>query len=185
MRKNKKGKAEEKRSKSKLIQNRYLIAYDLSKTFTDLFEVVKRLVEDKLGAHRGGLMLGLTDLGMGPNGFIGAFFMLGSNAIVINRQPLNLVKLRTPDLHKAYRFYLLLHEYLHASGIIDETETRDTAFDLCKEAFGEYHNATKIAQDFSAIFKDIHHPAYDFMPPEDTTIELVSGFDRSSVNYIQ
>ena len=65
--------------------------YEANSSFPDLFEVVKRIVEDKLGSHRAGLMLGLTDLGMGPNGFIGAFFVMGSNAIVINRQPLNLV----------------------------------------------------------------------------------------------
>lgn len=176
-------KKEEKNTK--MSQNRYTLAYNLGKTFPDLFEVVKRLVEDKLGTHRGGLMLGLTDLGMGPNGFIGAFFMLGSNAIVINRQPLNLVKKRTPELHKAYMFYLLLHEYLHASGIVDEAETRRTTYSLCRTAFGDGHEVTKIASDFSSIFRDIQHPVFDFIPPEDTTIELVTGFDRSSVNYIQ
>lgn len=142
------------------------------------------MVEDKLGDHRAGLMLGLTDLGMGPHGFIGAFFMIGSNAIVINRQPLNLVKLRTPDLHKAYMFYLLLHEYLHASGTYDELETRRTAFLLCREVFGEEHPVTRIAQNFSAVFKDIMPPTFDYMPPDDVTIELIPGFDRSSVNYI-
>jgi hypothetical protein len=145
---------------------------------------VKRIVEDKLGSHRAGLMLGLTDLGMGQHGFIGAFFVMGSNAIVINRQPLNLVKVRTPELHKAYRFYLLLHEYLHATGIFDETETRKTAYMLCKDVFGEDHNVTRIAQNFSALFKDIIQPAFDYLPPEDVTIDLIPGFDRSSVNYI-
>ena len=131
---------------------KYVIAYDASISFPDLFEIVKQLVEDKLGSHRAGLMLGLTDLGLGPNGFIGAFFMLGSNAIVINRQSLDLVKVRTPELHKAYMFYLLLHEYLHASGIIDEVETRLTAEALSREAFGNYHVVTKVASNFSEIF---------------------------------
>ena len=130
-------------------------------------------------------MLGITDLGMGPNGFIGAFFVTGTNAIVINRQPLNLVKIRTPELHKAYMFYLLLHEYLHASGIFDENETRKTAYILSREIFGDDHNVTKIAQNFSALFKDIIQPSFDYLPPEDVTIELIPGFDRSSVNYIQ
>jgi hypothetical protein len=159
--------------------------YDTRSTFPDLFEVVKRIVEDKLGNHRAGLMLGLTDMGMGPNGFIGAFFVTGSNAIVINRQPLNLVKLRTPELHKAYMFYLLLHEYLHASGILDEAETRKTAYQLCSEAFGNDHDVTRIAQNFSAFFKDIVRPGFDYLPPEDFEIELIPGFDWSSVNYIQ
>lgn len=173
----------EKKSNSKL--NKYIISYNTSNSFPDLFEVVKRLVEDKLGSHRGGLMLGLTDLGMGPNGFIGAFFMIGSNAIVINRQPLNLVKTRTPGLHKAYMFYLLLHEYLHASGIFDEFETWHTAAGLCLETFGETHPVTKIAENFSKIFNDIVQPAFDYLPPDDMSIELIPGFDRSSATYIQ
>ncbi len=159
--------------------------YDSSSSFPDLFEVVKRIVEDRLGSHRAGLMLGLTDLGMGPSGFVGAFFMIGSNAIVINRQPLNLVKIRTPELHKAYMFYLLLHEYLHASGTFDELQTRKTSFMLCSEVFGDEHEVTKIAHNFSALFKDIIPPTFDYLPPEDITIELIPGFDRSSVNYIQ
>jgi hypothetical protein len=165
--------------------NKYQLMYETSESFPDLFEVVKRLVEEKLGSHRAGLMLGLTDLGMGPDGFIGAFFMVGSNAIVINRQPLNLVKMRTPNLQKAYKFYLLLHEYLHASGILDELEARNTSSSLCREAFGEQHAVTKIAKNFSGIFNDIYHPAFGYSPPEDATIELIPGFDRSSVNYIQ
>jgi hypothetical protein len=178
-------KKEKKKTKSNIETNRYILAYNSGENFPDLFEVVKRLVEEKLGSHRGGLMLGIMDLGMDPRGFVGAFFMIGSNAIVINRQPLNLVKTRSPDLHKAYMFYLLLHEYLHASGIIDEVETRDTASQLCREAFGEQHEITKIASNFSAIFTDIYHPALGFMPPEDMSIELIPGFDRSSVTYIQ
>jgi hypothetical protein len=173
------------KEESKEILNRYLIAYNSGSTFPDLFEVVKRLVEDKLGSHRGGLMLGLTDLGMGPEGFVGAFFMLGSNAIVINRQPLNLVKFRTPELHKAYMFYLLLHEYLHASGIIDEQETWQTAAELSRNAFGLDHPVTNIAENFSGVFHDIVHTQYGYVPPEDMSIELIPGFDRSSVNYIQ
>jgi hypothetical protein len=178
-------KKEQKKSKPRTKTNKYLIGYNAGDTFPDLFEVVKRLVEEKLGSHRGGLMLGITDLGMDPRGFIGAFFMIGSNAIVINRQPLNLVKMRSPNLHKAYMFYLLLHEYLHASGIIDEIETRNLSEHLCREAFGEQHEVTKIASNFSAIFSDIYHPAFDYMPPEDISIELIAGFDRSSVTYIQ
>jgi hypothetical protein len=164
---------------------KYKLAFDSSSTFPDLFEIVKRLVEEKIGSHRAGLMLGLTDMGLGPDGFVGAFFVTGSNAIVINRQSLNIVKIRTPELHKAYMFYLLLHEYLHASGIFDEAETRKTAFLLCRDVFGEEHNVTKIAQNFSAVFKDIIRPTFDYMPPEDFTIDLIPGFDRSSVTYIQ
>ena len=164
---------------------KYLKELDRAKTIPDLFEIVKNLVEKHLGRHRAGLMLGLTDLGLHQGGFVGAFFMVGGNAIVVNRQALNMVKLREPKLYKNYLFYLLLHEYLHATGILDESLTRKTVAKLCREVFGKEHTVTRIARDFSSVFKNVIMPAYGFVPPVDQTIELIPGFDRSSVTYIQ
>ena len=47
---------------------------DGAKGLPDIFEIVKRAVEMDLGYARGGLMLGLADLGNHPRGFIGAFY---------------------------------------------------------------------------------------------------------------
>ncbi len=164
--------------------SRYLDDYEVAETLPDLFEVVKDLVECELGRHRAGLMLGLVDLGISHEGFVGGYFVVGGNAIVLNRQAVGVIKARNPELVKPYQFYLLLHEFLHAVGILDEAECRGTAAALSARAFGEEHDATKIARDFGAIFRDIIRPVYGFIPPEDTSIEFVTGFDRSSVNYI-
>jgi hypothetical protein len=165
--------------------SKYLNTYDASEDLPDLFEVVKDLVECELGRHRAGLMLGLVDLGISPGGFVGGYFVVGGNAIVINRQAVGVIKVRNPELVKPYQFYLLLHEFLHAVGYLDEGQCRGMAASLSAKAFGADHDITKIARDFGSIFRDIIRPAYGFMPPEDTSIEFVSGFDRSSVNYIQ
>ena len=164
--------------------SKYLIAYDNSEDLPDLFEVVKDLVECELGHHRAGLMLGLVDLGISSGGFVGGYYVVGGNAIVINRQAVGVIQARDPELVKPYQFYLLLHEFLHAVGYLDEGQCRGTASALSARAFGAEHDITKIARDFGSIFRDIIRPAYGFMPPEDTSIEFVSGFDRSSVNYI-
>ncbi len=163
---------------------RYLDDYDAAETLPDLFEVVKDLVECELGHHRAGLMLGLVDLGISMGGFVGGYYVVGGNAIVINRQAVGVIQVRNPELVKPYQFYLLLHEFLHAVGYLDEGQCRGTAVSLSARAFGNEHDITKIARDFGSIFRDIIRPAYGFMPPEDTSIEFVTGFDRSSVNYI-
>ncbi len=164
---------------------RYLDAYEAAVTLPDMFEVVKDLVECELGRHRAGLMLGMVDLGVHMGGFVGAYFVVGGNAIVVNRQALAIIRHRQPDLVKPYQFYILLHEFLHAVGVLDEGQCRGMAASLSAKAFGEAHDVTRIARDFGSIFRDIIRPGYGFMPPEDPTMEIISGFDRSSVTYIQ
>ncbi len=163
---------------------RYVSAYEAAVTLPDMFEVVKDLVECELGRHRAGLMLGFVDLGISHGGFVGAYFVVGGNAIVVNRTALAAIRSRQPDLVKPYQFYLLLHEFLHAVGILDEAECRGTAAVLSARAFGDGHAVTRIARDFGAIFREIIQPGYGYVPPEDTSIEIIAGFDRSSVNYI-
>jgi len=163
----------------------YLAKYAKARTLPDLFEVVKDIVECELGRHRAGLMLGMVDLGIAPQGFVGAYFVVGGNAIVVNRQAMDMVEGRSPALLKGYRFYILLHEYLHAVGIIDEEQCRAVAAKLAQRAFGGGHDVSRIASDFGAMFRYIVAPGYGFIPPEDARIELIPGFDRSSVTYIQ
>jgi hypothetical protein len=165
-------------------RGRYLNHYDEAVSLADMFEVVKDMVECELGRHRAGLMLGFVDLGISAGGFVGAYFVVGGNAIVVNRQALAAIRSRQPELEKPYQFYLLLHEFLHAVGILDEAECRGTAAALSARAFGGTHVVTRIARDFGAMFRNIIQPGYGYLPPEDTSIEIISGFDRSSVNYI-
>ena len=159
--------------------------YDRARTMPDLFEIVKDLVESELGHHRGGIMLAISDLGIGPEGFVGAYFTIGSNAIVVNRQALELVRSSKPSLYKPYKFHILLHEFLHSVGYIDEQTTRDLALTLSERGFGKVHPVTRIASSFDSIFGSITLPLFGYEPPRNTKIELVEGFDRSSVNYIR
>jgi hypothetical protein len=164
--------------------SRYLADYEAAESLPDMFEVVKDIVECELGRHRGGLMLGFVDLGISHGGFVGAYFVVGGNAIVVNRTALAAIRSRQPELVKPYQFYLLLHEFLHAVGVLDEAECRGTAAALAARAFGDEHEVTRISRDFGAIFRNIIQPGYGFVPPEDTGMEIIYGFDRSSVNYI-
>ena len=155
-------------------------------TLADVFELVKQSVKKSMNRHRSGLMLGLADLGMNQGYFVGAFHLLGSNLIVMNRVPLK-TSLRNTDrrVFNAYCFHLLLHEYLHSLGYIDEEEVRELTQEVCKLALGNTHPATEMAQrgiDF--YFPKVTYFTQEFSLPTDIQIELVKDFDRSSAGYI-
>jgi hypothetical protein len=154
-----------------------------AKNLSDIFEVVKAAVLESLGKSRGGLMLGLADLGNHPQGWLGAFYPVGSNVIVMNKIPLIRIKETNPNLYKPYAFHVLLHEYIHSLGDIDEDMVRNKVYDITKAVFGESHPATLLAEDTSSFFSNLVYPDV-LWEPEDLQIELVNGFDRGSVNYI-
>ena len=90
----------------------------------EIFEIAKSVVKEFLGKERGGLMLGLSDLGGRPGFFVVAFYPVGSNIIIMNKTPMRAVEATKPHLFKAYCFHILLHEYLHTIGILDENKNR-------------------------------------------------------------
>ena len=151
-----------------------------AKDLVDIFELVKRVVRKTTGRERSGLMLGLANLGGGPQGFVGAFFPIATNIIVMNNLPLKRIKETDPVLYKPYVFHILLHEYLHTLGIIDEAETRRKAYEISATTFGKDHPVTQFAADLSRFVPKLVYPIYGWQPQEDYQIELVKGFDRSS-----
>jgi len=144
--------------------------------YGDLFEIVKKAVKRKLGRERAGLMLYLGNLPI----HIGAFHGVGSNGIVINRRLLNAISFSSSIEINSYIFTLLLHEYLHSLGYMDERQVRRLVYEICKETFGEDHPATKFA--FSLPRSKI---IIKFPPDEgDAELEIVKDFERSRVSYI-
>ena len=152
-------------------------------TLTDIFEVVKTVVLKSMKKSRGGLMLGMADLGNHPQAFFGGFFTTGSNVIVINKNPLQRIKETKPDLYKPYAFHVLLHEYVHSLGYLDENKVKSYAYQITKQALGEDHLATQIAANTEEFMKHLVYPD-SVWKPDDEGIELVDDFDRSSVSYI-
>lgn len=163
-----------------------------ARDYTELFRLVKAIVERKLRKSRAGIMLGLAPLGLSPNGFFGGYFVLGSNAIVLNRDVLRYVEAQEPAWHHAYAFHVLLHEYLHTIGYSREDEVRPLAHELSLDAFGADHPATRIAAAMDpgewgeppAFFKKLVYPPFGWAPPSRPTIEIVKGFDPDATSYI-
>ena len=157
--------------------------FETAKNLPDIFELVKAAVWDCQRKSRGGLMLGLANLGNQPEGFFGAFYPVGSNVIVMNKIPLERIKETRLELYKPYAFHVLLHEYLHTLGYMDESGVRQMAHKITKEVFGEEHLATKIAANTAHFFHNLVYPGATWQPDE-MKMELVCGFDRGSASYI-
>lgn len=167
-----------------MMMTKYPEELESAKGLPDVFELVKKAVEQELGKKRAGLMLGLSELGGTRSGWIGAYYPISSNIIVMNKTSLRLIESTNPSLLKSYSFHILLHEYLHTIGIIDERQTRQKAVEISRKLFGPEHATTKMAEDISKFFDYIVYPVFGWIPPEQSSLEIVEDFDRSNVTYI-
>lgn len=124
-------------------------------------------------------MLYLADLPM----YIGAFHGVGSNAIVMNRRLLDLTVKSSRSRREAnsYVFYILLHEYLHSLGYIDEGKVRRLVYAVAERTFGEEHPTTQMAlAGPAAILSRMREPVEE---SSGSDVEIVRDFDRSSQTY--
>ncbi|MCK4901816.1 MAG: hypothetical protein KAS76_00550 [Thermoplasmatales archaeon] len=157
--------------------------FEVEQNLIDIFENVKDAVRKSEGRSRAGLMLGIQELGSTLNGFIGAYYPVASNIIVINKTPLRRIIETNPQLLKPYGFHVLLHEYIHALGYLDEEITKHKTYEISKENFGEDHVITKLSKDMKQFFPNLVYPINGWLPASGTpSIKLVKGFDWSNTN---
>ncbi|HSA73921.1 MAG TPA: hypothetical protein VLD84_08205 [Nitrososphaeraceae archaeon] len=150
------------------------------KDFNEVFEFVKSSVNSVFEMKRAGLSLMLHRM---PTR-VGAYHVLGSNVIAINSILLELVRKHSTSNYEynSYLFTVLLHEYLHSFGILDENTVRNMSLKLCKNFFGENRVITVIAEDPLKIFPQIGLVRYDKYESE---FELIRNFDNSNQTYIR
>ncbi len=112
---------------SKEQQQEYQFRLTKLKDFNEAFELVKEAVNAKFNMHRAGLSLILQRM---PSN-LGAYHILGSNVIVMNKLILNIIKeYKSSAEYNSYLFMVLAHEYLHSFGIVDEFQVRNMTYDL-------------------------------------------------------
>ncbi|MBI2574615.1 hypothetical protein HYV82_01905 [Candidatus Woesearchaeota archaeon] len=153
-----------------------------ARNIPEIFVLVKEAVQKLLGAEQAGLMLGLAELGIKSNGFVGAFYSPSSNIIVMNRTAMKRIRNSNSSIYNDYCFHILLHEYLHSIGFYDEAETRQLTYMVSRELFGEEHMATKLAIGYGDILGGTYANIQE--EPRIGDIEFVTGLDRESANYI-
>ena len=160
-----------------------VITKEVKDQLINSFEEVKDVVKKSEKRSRAGLMLGLQELGSSMNGFIGAYFPVSSNIIVINKTPLRRIIDTNPNLIKPYGFHVLLHEYIHSLGFLDEQITRQKTYEISRQHFGDEHIVTQLSTNMAKFFPNLVYPIYGWMPPKTyPPIEIIQGFDRSSTD---
>lgn len=153
---------------------------DAAEDFGDVFEVVRDSVERVLGERRVGLSLGLTEL---PN-MVGAMHGVGSNMILMNRTILEFVNRSAKSRLEvnSFVYHILLHEYLHSLGYVDEKQVRVLTKKIATEMFGNDHLVARIsAQDLWHFYPGIRELGPGGMGKD---VEIVNDFDKSSTSYI-
>lgn len=154
-----------------------------AKTFADIFEIVKEIIREYLGLEQAGIMVGIADLGLYSKGFIGAYYSLDANVIIINKKPLARILQTNHKLYNYYIFHVMLHEYVHSIGSYDELQTRQLVLEISNNYFGDGHIVTKLASNIEKFMPSLTYPGKDFVP-SDLNIEFVKGIDRKNTNYI-
>lgn len=151
-----------------------------SLSFDGIFELVKRTVEKTLKRHRAGLTLVLREL---PSA-IGAYYAVGSNFIVVNRVILDAVVGlgKGKEELNAFVFSILLHEYLHSLGYLDEGEVRRLVYRVSEDNLGSNHPATRIASaGIIEVYPELRNLDEGGFGQEP---EVIKDFDTSSMSYI-
>src|SRR5208337_3121100 len=157
-----------------------------SENFGDIFEIVKKSVKEYLGQERAGLMLVLADLPI----HLGAFHGVGTNSIVMNRTLLDrIVKGGNTRIQvNSFVYSILLHEYLHSLGVLEESEVRSLVREVSLKTFGDDHPASKIAAEgpWSMLPRSWspEQAESDYVPQSHREMELIKDFDRSHSRYI-
>jgi len=143
--------------------------------YGEIWEIVKDTVDFTLHRHRRGMMLFLDDLPIR----LGAYHPLGTNNIVLNRTLVKIVEgaIKSKRVVNALIYNLLLHEYLHALGLVSEIRVRQLVYEIAGKCFGEDHIATLIAKKSPwALLKGI--PLKAVNAPR-RVMEIVKDFEKA------
>ncbi len=147
--------------------------------YDQLFEIVKRVVEKQIGRHRAGLALVLADM---PN-TIGAFHPVGSNSIVLNKALVKAMRSVVAGSHvNSFIFMVLMHEYLHSLGFLDEGDVRRLCRNICSGALGADHESVSMSTGNWLQA----HPELFTLPRSNApeNFERIDRFDSSSMRYL-
>ncbi|MFX1567117.1 MAG: hypothetical protein ACFFCV_01980 [Promethearchaeota archaeon] len=160
---------------------------DLKKQIPAIFKRVKNDVRKVYGRHRAGLSLGLVEMGMFRGGFIGGMHFAPGTDIVMNKTPLKIIlKEQSYDIVWAYTYHILLHEYIHSLGILDEQQCRNITLRISEKIFKEKsHPAIILAKTgIGTYFPNlplIYAPPD--LKPDGIPIEYIYNFDQESYDY--
>ena len=147
--------------------------------YNSIFSLVRKAVKTALGKERVGLGLALADL---PSQ-LGAFWEVGGNYIVMNKNILDALRYanRPKEEINSFVFVILMHEYLHSLGVLDEYKARTMTARICATIFEEGHPAYEIGtRDPWQVY-----PFLMQVPSGNgENLKIIGNFDSDTVSYI-
>lgn len=160
-------------------QQYYITKISRLRDFNEAFELVKKAVEARYNMHRAGLSLILQSMPLQ----LGAYHILGSNMIIMNKAILEIIRVRKTTLeYNSYLFVVLCHEYLHSFGITDELRVRKMTYEICNELIGDNHPSTLMARfqpwEIFPELKTINLNKFE------NRFEFIKKFDTTTQSYI-
>ncbi|TFG22616.1 MAG: hypothetical protein EU533_04075 [Promethearchaeota archaeon] len=160
---------------------------DLKSQIPSIFEKVRKDVKKVYRRRRAGLSLGLVDLGISKGGFVGGLHFHPGTDIIMNISPLKLIiETQSYEIAWSYTYHILLHEYIHSLGILDEQKCRILTLKLTEEIFeNSNHPAVILAKNGIGSYLPTMELRY--LPPErkpeGIKIEYLPGFDKESYEF--
>ncbi len=152
-----------------------------------IFEQVKKDVRKITGKKRAGLSLKLAEIGMDQGRFIAGMHFSPGTDIVMNKAPLEILLIHQPyEIIWAYIYHILLHEYVHALGALNEMQCRDITLRVSEAIFKETdHPAIILAKKgIGTYFPNLQ---LIYAPPDlqrdGIPIEFIHGFDMGSYDH--
>ena len=158
----------------------YGFRLERARDYGEIWDIVKETTKQALGQHRTGMMLFLDDLPLN----IGAYHPLGTNNLVLNRALVQIAEAATNSrkLVNSFIYILLLHEYLHALGNIDEESVRPTVYEVSRKSFGESSLVSRLASKGPwELLKGV--PLGAIQAPK-RVMEIVKDFEKTNQKYI-
>lgn len=147
-----------------------------ARNYDDVFAVVRESVRRVLGRERVGLGLGLSEL----PAQVGAYWQVTGNIIVLNERLIRVLDATEPqDQRTAFLYVVILHEYLHSLGFLDERADRQIVARVATQALGEEHAAARLARgDLWEIFPQLRSAGTG----DGQRVKIVRGFDSESTS---
>lgn len=171
----------------------YVMDYqNLKRKIPDIFEKVKRDVDRFINRHRAGLSLGLVEMGFAKRGFIGGMYFSGGTMILMNSSALRVLLVKreiTDAIILAYVYHILLHEYVHSLGYLNERTCRQITLYITKEVIQnenlpDNHPTLMMANlGIGVYFPEIIYAPPGFKLKGNLEIERVENFDKGSTTY--
>jgi len=139
---------------------------ELKKEIPEIFAKVKKDVMRVIGKQKAGLRLGLVEMGMNRDGFVGGMHFHPGTEIIINKTPLKVILKSQPyEIVWAYTYHILLGLYIHSLGILNEQQRREMTLKITEKVFKEEnHPAVILASNGIGSF--IPNLKVLYLPPE-------------------